>query len=472
MLALLCAAMTLSFAFAQAATLVSISTDPFTNSTSRHKTEVEPDTFAYGSTIVSAFQVGRFSDGGSSDIGWATSTNAGKTWTHGFLPVTIYKGGSYNRASDPAVAYDAKHNVWLISMLAINNSASGLLVSVINSRSLDGGLTWNSTTTTAPYLSGTGYDKNWIVCDDTASSPYYGHCYTEWDDSAKGNLVLMSTSTNGGATWSSPKTNANSASVLAGQPLVQPNGTVVVPIDVLTNTTTTIGAYTSTNGGTSWSSTINISTIRYHNQAGNLRSGPLPSAELDGSGTIYVVWGDCRFETSCSADDLVYSTSTNGTSWSAVKRIPIDPVGSGVDHFIPGIAVDKATSGANAHLALTYYYYANTACTPSTCKLYVGTITSNNAGTSWSVKQTQAGPMSLTWLPNANGYMVGDYISTSFVQGKAYSVFAVAKAPSNKQLNEGMYTESGGIAITGGAVGASSDSIRTSRTDRVSTTAR
>jgi hypothetical protein len=40
--------------------LVQLSADPYTNPTSQHQTEVEPDTFAYGSTIVAAFQAGRF----------------------------------------------------------------------------------------------------------------------------------------------------------------------------------------------------------------------------------------------------------------------------------------------------------------------------------------------------------------------------------------------------------------------------
>src|SRR6185312_9376023 len=68
--------------------LLRLSKDPFTNSSSQHKTQVEPDTFTFGSTIISVFQSGRFFDGGSSDIGWATSTDNGKTWTHGFLPGT------------------------------------------------------------------------------------------------------------------------------------------------------------------------------------------------------------------------------------------------------------------------------------------------------------------------------------------------------------------------------------------------
>src|SRR5438105_2087241 len=66
--------------------VVRISDDPFTNSTSQHRTEVEPDTFAFGTTMVSAFQVGRFFDGGASDVGFATTTDAGSHFTAGFLP--------------------------------------------------------------------------------------------------------------------------------------------------------------------------------------------------------------------------------------------------------------------------------------------------------------------------------------------------------------------------------------------------
>src|SRR6202162_6169235 len=75
------------FAFA-AVPIVQISSDPYTNSTSQHQTMVEPDTFSFGSTIVSAIQSGRFTNGGASNIGWATSTNGGGSWTNGFLPGT------------------------------------------------------------------------------------------------------------------------------------------------------------------------------------------------------------------------------------------------------------------------------------------------------------------------------------------------------------------------------------------------
>src|ERR1041385_2737874 len=63
-----------------------VSRDPFTDAQAQHRTEVEPDTFSFGNTIVSAFQVGRVSGGGASNIGFSTSTNGGATWTRGFLP--------------------------------------------------------------------------------------------------------------------------------------------------------------------------------------------------------------------------------------------------------------------------------------------------------------------------------------------------------------------------------------------------
>src|SRR3954466_6581026 len=94
--------------------LTRVSTDPFTNTDSQHATEVEPDTFASGSTVLAAFQVGRFFNGGASDIGWARSTDGGATWdTSSFLPGLTFNAGPFadphspfERVSDPSVAYD------------------------------------------------------------------------------------------------------------------------------------------------------------------------------------------------------------------------------------------------------------------------------------------------------------------------------------------------------------------------------
>src|ERR1700730_4342445 len=108
------------------ANLTQVSSDPYTVGPGQHATEVEPHMLANGSTLVAAFQTGRIVPGGSTDIGWATSTDGGTTWSHGFLPgLTTGEGtGPYDAASDPAVAYDAKHGVWMIASLPLSNTST------------------------------------------------------------------------------------------------------------------------------------------------------------------------------------------------------------------------------------------------------------------------------------------------------------------------------------------------------------
>ncbi|MFO1339042.1 MAG: sialidase family protein [Burkholderiaceae bacterium] len=431
-----CAIALLAAGPASAAGAKKVSSDPFTNPDSQHATQVEPDTFAYGKTVVSAFQTGRFFDGGSSDIGWATSQDKGKTWVKGFLPsmtVNSTPPGPYQRVSDPSVAYDAKHGTWLIASLPLNGGAG---VAVAVSRSTDGGLSWGG-----PVIVSTTngfYDKTWIACDNTQTSPHYGNCYVTWDDVNAGDLLLTSTSSDGGKTWGTKKTTADNAAGLGGQPLAQPSGDVVVP--ALSAFADQIIAYKSTNGGTSWGASTVVANISDHGIAGNLRSEPLPSAEVDGAGKVYVVWHDCRFRSGCTSNDIVMSTSTNGTSWTSPVRIPIDAANSTVDHFIPGIAVDRNSSGATARIALTYYFFPTANCSQSTCQLSVGFVSSSDGGATWSAPVTLAGPMKLTDLANTSqGFMVGDYLSTSFIGTRAASVFAVAKPKSGSVFDEAMY---------------------------------
>jgi len=444
----LAAAFVLAAAPAEAAVdhgTIQVSADPFTNTTSQHATEVEPDTFAYGATWISAFQVGRFFDGGASDIGFATTHDTGNHFVNGFLPGTTtfsQPAGPYDRASDASVAFDLRHNVWLISFLAIHQppgQPTGV-VDVLASRSVDG-VNWSLPVGVATL--NTFLDKNWTVCDNSPVSPHFGNCYTEFDIARQRDLEQMTTSVDGGLTWSAPAATADAAHGLGGQPVVQPGGRVVVPFEGVGNTRGE-RAFTSDDGGVTWSASVVISPITTRRVAGGaVRTSPLPTAEVDGLGRLYVVWQDCRFEAGCAYNDPVLSTSSDGTTWSAVSRIPADPVGSGVDHFIPGLGVDVLSSGDQARLALTYYTFPDAACTVATCQLQVAFVTSTNGGASWSQPEVLAGPMSLSWVPETNqGFMVADYISTSFVAGiHARPAFAVASAPdASGAFQQGIFT--------------------------------
>ena len=300
--------------------LARISVDNLANSDSDHKTEVEPDMFAWGNTIVTAFHVARRPGSigwGSGDVGFSTSIDGGKTWHYGDLPgLTVnFKGGTYGAAADPSVAYDAKHGEWLISTLPLAglNGNSGLIGDVAVSRSTTG-LNWgNPIIIDKTHLD----DKNWTVCDNTTTSPYYGNCYTEWDQAYGTGDVLMSVSSDGGKTWGPGLASSDRAGGLGGEPLVQPNGTVIVPfagggIDV----------FSSTNGGASWGKSQAIASVNSHFVAAGLRNPNLPAASIDGAGKVFVVWSDCRFRSGCASNDIVMSSSTDGKTWSAVTRIP------------------------------------------------------------------------------------------------------------------------------------------------------
>ena len=184
-------------------------------------------------------------------------------------------GGTFERVSDASVAYDASHNVWLISSIPITSAVT--VPNVIVNRSADGGLTFGNPVTVAS--GSTSLDKNWTACDNTPSSPFYGHCFTEFDDNADGDREKMSTSTDGGLTWGPALNTGNNATGRGGQPVVQPDGTVIVP--AATANESGIIAWRSTNGGASWSSTVTVSAVTDHAPASTnrLRHRLIDSAE-------------------------------------------------------------------------------------------------------------------------------------------------------------------------------------------------
>lgn len=436
-----------------------LSHDNFTNRDSQHSTEIEPDTFSFGSTIVATFQVGRAANGAASDTGWATTTDCGKTWASGNLQgISKIENPSnpWDRANDPAVAYDAAHAIWLIVTMpwsaATTHQSGGvipdrppaLIPAAVVSRSSDG-ITWGATpvVVTPDVISS---DKPWIACDNTPTSPFYGHCYISWDIPDSQNLFQMNTSTDGGLTWGPTLTTADSATGLGGGPVSLNDGTVVVPFLDTSSASPTIQAFTSTDGGESWGHTTTITQSFYHAQAANLRSGPWPSQEVDGAGRVFVVFEDCRFRTSCASNDILLTSSIDGVSWTPPSRIPIDPVTSTFDHFLASIAVDPNTSGTSAHLTVTYYYYPQTNCTSSTCSMNVGSISSLNGGITWARPVRVSPPMQMSWIALTNGhFMLGDYFSTSYCGGKAFGVFAIAKPKVGLLFNQQMYTTMNGL---------------------------
>jgi len=414
-----------------------ISQDSFTNQSSQHMTEVEPGAASNGVVIVAAFQVGRIYGGGGADIGFATSLNSGISWSQGYLPgLTQWEGGGPNSgASDAAVAYNAKFRKWLICTLPIGNNYDTVAVS-----SSSNAMNWSNP---VYVIQNQDADKNWITCDNSPTSPHYGNCYVEWDNPDVGDLLYMSTSTDGGQTWGTPMNTAGTDYGIGGNPVVQPNGTVVVPFADFNGG---MSSFVSTNGGQSWTAAVSIANAPSHGESGDLRSAGLPSSAIDSSGKVYLSWPDCSFESGCSANDIVYSTSTDGVHWTSKVRIPLDPIGSGVDHFINGMGIDSNTSGNSIHMGMTYYYYPVSNC-GNNCELTAGFSMSQDSGQTWTPGRALGAPMQLSWLPNTfSGRMVADYVATVFpAGGRAFPIYAWANAPTGNLFHEAIFTVNWGL---------------------------
>ncbi len=406
-----------------------ISLDPYTNTDSQHETGVEPGSASNGDTVVAVFQVGRRDEGGAAaNIGAAVSRNAGRTWTRTVLPgITVHATppGPEIAASDPVVAWDAAHSVWLASDLTIETAFSHVDVS----RSTDG-LHWSLPVEAA---SGPLLDKDWLTCDNGATSPFRGRCYLEYTDDQQNTTVSQYT-TDGGLTWSPPVT---AGAILVGtQPVVQPDGTLVVVAGDYANEEALSGsmvALRSTDGGATFSR-FTVATFRSADNA-PMRAVSLPSVQADSNGTLYAVWADCRFQSACTRNDLVLSTSTDGETWTAPVRITRD-----ADDFIPGLAADPAHPGG---LALVYAHFVG-ACKTAPCLLGMSFTQSTDGGRSWtSPQRLEAQPFSTNWLPRAEGgRMVGDYFATAYAGSRVVPVFALAAPPLHGRFREAIFASS------------------------------
>ena len=407
-----------------------LSVDPYQNADSQHETAAEPGSFAWGDTVVAAFQVGRREAGAASNIGTAVSRDDGRTWTRALLPGTTVNStppGPELAASDPSVAYDAVHGIWLVGTLTIESNFSHVYVA----RSTDG-LHWSGPVDAAD---GPVLDKDWIACDNGATSPFRGRCYLEYTDDDK-NITVSQFSTDGGQTWSPA---AKAGPFLVGtQPVIEPNGTLVVVAGDYSDERALTGAMValrSTDGG----STFTRNTVSDLQAADNspMRAISLPSLDADSNGTIYATWADCRFRTGCPQNDLVLSTSADGLTWTAPTRVTTGAGGA----FIPGLAADPAHPG---HLAVVYAHYSGACSQSGPCLLGMSVVQTRDGGKTWSAPQRlDAQPILTDWIPRSEGgRMVGDYFSASFAGSRVVPVFTLATSMLKGRFRQAIFATS------------------------------
>jgi hypothetical protein len=157
----------------------------FPTSVNYPNTEVEPFVAVNPTNpnnIIGVYQQDRWNDGGAHGLVASRSTNGGLSWAENFAAFSACAGGTgpnaYERASDPWVTFDPNGNAYQISLSVSDQlETSAILVS----KSTDGGATWGAPTTLIRDTSGVNFnDKESITADPTRP----GYVYAVWDRGA------------------------------------------------------------------------------------------------------------------------------------------------------------------------------------------------------------------------------------------------------------------------------------------------
>ncbi|MBI5768847.1 MAG: exo-alpha-sialidase [Verrucomicrobia bacterium] len=131
--------------------------------------------------LLATFQEGRYTtNGGAVSNGYALSRDGGFTWQRGLVPqLTRSTGGAYRRATDPVAAIGPQGDLYLNS-LASADDAFGT-ADIVLSRSTDGGATWSAPLMVFRQTSAQASpDKNWIAVNEFSGTPAFSRLACSW----------------------------------------------------------------------------------------------------------------------------------------------------------------------------------------------------------------------------------------------------------------------------------------------------
>jgi BNR/Asp-box repeat len=412
-------------------------------------TEVEP-LVAVNPTnqdnVLGVYQQDRWSDGGAHGLLAATSFTGGSSYNdHSWAEFSACSiddpsettAEHLPRATDPWVSFDSAGRAYQIGLSIIDGSLTGESA-LSTSVSDDGGVSWSSPSQIIRIPGGVAFlDKQSITAD-----PYNAN--RAWATWIQGNLPgenisfaklshafsyrgtpMISRTTDGGGTWSTPKpmTNAN-LYAQGNQIVVLPNGTLVDVQAILfkgsgiqpAGNGVYMAVMRSRDGGKTWSAPSKIAPIGTVAESADgkaLRVGDyLPDLAVDpSSGALYVTWADGL---GGSTNKIVLSRSTDGGQhWTAPMIVSHH---NSAQSFNDAVAV-----GNDGEVGLIYYDdNDNTSAAGIPTDVYFRH--SGNGGATWSSPQKLA-TFDFATAPVARGLFVGDYQGLAAIGPKDFLAF-------------------------------------------------
>jgi hypothetical protein len=352
-------------------------------------------------------------------MGFYVSHDGGATWTHSLNPGYPTDTSALGQASpifgidtsagDPVMSWDDGNRLFYggIAFNRTATNASGRITPAngnaivstwVHDASAPLGMRYLRTVITgagtpAPFFTGGRFnDKPSLRVDTGPDSPFRGNVYFSWTlfPGIRGqDQILFSRSTDHGQTFSTPMKIAMAVANVQGTSIaIAPDGTVYVAWRQFAERQAGLGDAIifskSTDGGQTFTrpATIAPVTVPYDSSdvyddgtsAGDCgdtslgvvlhclsnytfhRTGTLPQAATDQTGTVYVTWEQV---TPASLDgttyrpqgqsQVVFSKSINGgASWDPPSFVDLQPLGH---QWWPNLAFDKS----NNRLALVYY---------------------------------------------------------------------------------------------------------------------
>jgi len=328
--------------------------------------------------------------GEAGEMRYFYTTNGGNTWSANCVPVP--SGKPYDNPFDPSVAYDSRGNAYLCFGDAQQGNGGDYANCIYVAKSTDGGITFQTAVTVAANtgkgISGFGgtqpfYDKMYIACDNAdTTSRFRDRIYVSWTDfDVSGTSNILSYSSDGGTTWSSPVSFSGGEPGQCSIPVVGRGGVLYVTWVTGafggSNSKANIFISRSSSGGIAFTNPIAVSSSIlpigiYDPTFGriclpskdSMRVATFPSIAVDNStnpktsGNVYVVWQGEDLNSTFPHAYLAISTN-NGNNWTlpnintGVNGAPgiIDQGNSGNDVFFPAVACDPT----NGNISMVYY---------------------------------------------------------------------------------------------------------------------